>query len=222
MAKIQTIRIITERGEWDYYVTGGAIGASIVIILSILVYYFYFKDQLDIATAYGTVLSAIASLFLVLVTWRYLSEVHEQVNFMADAEVSSKTREHNRDLSDVMTKLVAPLYFRKSDNLLFGKTCRISRSRSAFDDDARVYINFWDSIETNMHLASPSLFSALEEYRNAKAQYWDALEKNANMFNALEESPEGQVIARRFEDARSELSLQIGHNYKDLRERLRP
>ena len=42
------------------------------------------------------------------------------------------------------------------------------------------------------------------------------------MFNAFEASPEGQVITRRFEDARSELSLLIGHDYRELRKKLRP
>ena len=133
-------------------VAGGVIGSSIIIIIFIFIYYFL-NNQLNTVTAYGTIISAMANLFLVLVTWRYLGEVHEQVNIMADAGKSSKMRENNRDLSDAMTKLIAPLYFRKSEEILFGKTTRFLRSRSAFDDNARVYFNFWDSIETNMHLA---------------------------------------------------------------------
>jgi len=222
MAKIEKLQLVTEGWAWNHMVRGGVIGSSIVIILFISIYYLYFKNQLEIATAYGTILSAIASLFLVVVTWRYLTEVHKQVNLMADAEVSSKTRERNRDLSDVMTKLVAPLYFRKSNEDLFGKIQKRYREKQYYNLDVKVYFDFWDPIEKNMHLASPLLFSALEEYRNAKEQYWDALEKHANMFNVFEESPEGKVITRRFEDARSELSLQIGHDYKDIRGKLRP
>ena len=102
-----------------------------------------------------------------------MGEIHEQVNIMADDGASRKIRELNKDRSDAMTKLVAPLYFRKSDKILFGKTTRFLRERT-FDDTAKVYFNFWDAIEY-MHLASPSLFSSLEEYINAKELYWDGL-----------------------------------------------
>ena len=83
-----------------------------------------------------------------------------------------------------------------------------------YDPSYKEYFNFWTPIETNMHLASPSLFSALEKYIDAKDVYWDALYEHANMHNAFAETPEGQRINRKFDDTRRALSLEINLNYK--------
>lgn len=203
-----------------YKAAGGVIGTSICIVLFLLIYYYY-TNQLDTATAYGTIIGAIANLFLAFATWSYLGEVRKQVNIMAADGVRNKTRENNEYLSNVMTKLVAPLYFSKNDYVLFGKTCKMHRTKD-YDPNSKEYFNFWTPIEANMHLASPSLFSALENYLDTKDAYWDALYEHANMHNMFAETPEGQRLNKKFDDALSALSLQIDIDYKDLKEKLRP
>ena len=63
-----------------------------IVFLLILIYY-YSTNQLANATAYGTIIGAIANLFLVLATWSYLGEVRKQVNIMAAEGDHNKTRE---------------------------------------------------------------------------------------------------------------------------------
>jgi len=206
--------------NWIYMVAGGVIGSSICVVLLILIYY-YSTNQLATAAAYGTIIGAFANLFLVLATWSYLGEVRKQVNIMAGDGDLNKTREENQHISDVMTKLVAPLYFNINDYLLFGKTSKIWRKEVGYSN-AKEYFNFWDPIETNMHLASPSLFFALEKYLDVKADYWDALYEHANMHNVFAETSEGQRLNQKFDDALSALSIQINIDYKRLKTKLRP
>ena len=97
-----------------------------------------------------------------------------------------------------------------------------SGGSSDYDPSRKEYFNFWTPIETNMRLASPSLFSTLEKYIDAKDVYWDALYEHANMHNAFAETPEGHRINRTFDDTRSALSLEININYKYLKNKLRP
>lgn len=203
-----------------YMLAGGVISSSIIITLIILIY-FYFNDQLSTITTYSTIIGAVANLFLVLATWGYLGEVRKQVNIMAADGVSGKMRENNEYLLDMMTKLVAPLYFSKNDEMLFGKTSKLYRTHD-YDPSSKEYFNFWTPIEINMHLASPSLFLALEKYLDVKNAYWDALYEHANMHNVFAETPEGSEMNQKFDDARSALSLEINIAYKDLKSKLRP
>ncbi len=205
-----------------YKIAGGIIGSSIfiVLILSILSY----NDvQLNKATVYGTFIGAIANLFLAFVTWNYLGEVRKQVRIMADDTANSRTKEDNKYYSDMMTKLVAPLYFNKADNILFDFTTSFHRERG-FDPATKAYFDFWDPIMTNMHLAPPSLFSALEEYLDAKDAYWNELDEHyaGNMYNLLAASTEGKRLIENFNGKRSTLSTQIGIAYRDLKDKLHP
>jgi hypothetical protein len=205
-----------------YKAAGGVIGSSICIVLFLLINY-YIADQLNTATAYGTIIGAIANLFLAFATWNYLGEVRKQVNIMAADAAGSKKKENTKYISDVMTKLVAPLYFNSNDEILFGITTRFQRERG-YEPGTKAYFEFWDPIRTNMHLAPPALFFTLERYLNAKDVYWNELDDNfaGNMHNALAESAEGERIVRNFNDARSELSLEISSAYRNLTDILRP
>lgn len=205
-----------------YKVAGAIIGSSIFIVISFLLYYNY-TDQINTAIAYGTIIGAIANLFLAFATWSYLGEVRKQVRIMATDTAGGKIKEDNKYNSDMMIKLVAPLYFNKSDELLFGRTHSFHRERD-YDPGTKAYFNFWDIIKTNMYLAPPSLFSALEKYLDAKDAYWDELNdpRVGNMHNLLARTAEGQRLIEKFDDARSTLSTEIDIVYRDLKNKLRP
>lgn len=142
---------------------------------------------------------------------------------MAIDAARSKTKENNKYNSDAMTKLVAPLYFNKTDGILFDLTTSFHRERD-YDPGTNAYFNFWDSIRTNMHLAPPSLFSALESYLSAKDAYWNELDEHfaGDMHNLLAETDQGKRLIKNFDDARSVLSIQIDIAYRDLKNKLRP
>jgi hypothetical protein len=112
-----------------------------------------------------------------------------------------------------MTILIAPLYFSKTDELLFGMTDKFSRTYAYYPNSVG-FFEFWDPIMASMHLAPPSLFSALEEFFDARDTYWDNV-KDPNTLDYI-------GSCKRFEDTRSALSTQIDIAYKDLSKKLRP
>jgi hypothetical protein len=205
-----------------YMAAGGVIGFSICIVLFLLLYY-YFSNQLGTATAYGTIIGAMANLFLAFTTWSYLGEVRKQVSIMAADTKSSKAKEYNKYNSDTMIKLIAPLYFNKVDELLFGITNSFHREHG-YELGTKAYFDFWDLIMTNMHLAPPSLFSTLERYLDAKDAYWEELDEHfaGDMHSQLAKTAEGQRLIKKFHDTRSELSTEIDIVYKNLKKELRP
>ena len=205
-----------------YNVAGGIIGSSIFIVISFSIYYSY-TDQTNTAIAYGTTIGAVANLFLAFATWRYLGEVRKQVRIMANDTARGKIKEDNKYSSDLMIKLVAPLYFNKSDEILFGRTDSFNREHD-YEPGTKAYFNFWDIIKTNMHLAPPSLFSALEKYLDAKDAYWDELNDHwaGTMHSSRAATAEGQRLIEKFDDARSTLSIEIDIVYRNLKDKLRP
>lgn len=140
-------------------------------------------------------ITAIATIVLAIITFIYVKLTESMLN---------EQRKSNRKdrLTQEMDLLVAPLYTKIEDKIIFQKGAQ-SNIDSPLPRD-KEYLKFWDEIKRNMYLAPDNLRSAINNYLKNKS-------KSTTKDKELDES---------YKTAEEKLFLEIEKRYNELNNEL--
>ena len=116
----------------------------------------FFNDGQLNWDAIGTLSNIILVGVLAYTTWRYAKQVKKQTEFM---KIDRLVKE--------MDKLVAPLYSKIGDKIIFQKGAAGERERIRPRDQG--YFRFWDEIKQTKYLSPDYLRSAMDNYLRNKS-----------------------------------------------------
>lgn len=152
---------------------------------------FFNNGQLN-WTAISTISNIILVGVLVYITWRYAKQIKKQTEFM---KIDRLVKE--------MDKLVAPLYSKMGDKIIFQK------GAPGYIDSTRPrdqgYFRFWDEIKQTKYLGPDYLRSAMDNYLRNKSNKVDDKTRDTSYEKA--ETVLFEAIKRRYSELENELSI---------------
>jgi hypothetical protein len=164
-------------------------------------------------------LSGIGTIFLAIVTFWSLRELKNQVSLMRSQGRISR-------LKDEMTKLIAPLMFRKNgvDGKYYFDLNRSTWAPEYLQREHEIssyYYNFWDGIKFNMYLGPDYLWTALYNYMNTKEKYYTSKKTHNtgdNRFSGIifDNTDECKEILSNFDQEYALLKSQIERRYFEI------
>nr|CBH38219.1 hypothetical protein BSM_16960 [uncultured archaeon] len=142
--------------------------------------------------AISTISNIILVGVLVYITWRYAKQVKKQTGFM---KIDRLVKE--------MDKLVAPLYSKIGDKVIFQKGAPGYRDSALPSDQG--YFRFWDEIKQTKYLGPDYLRSAMDNYLRNKLDKVGDRTRDASYEKA--EAELFEAIKKRYSELENELSI---------------
>ncbi len=147
-------------------------------------------------TFIATVVLAIATIALAIITARYTKSTESMLN-----EQRKSIRKDR--LMKEMDLLVAPLYTRIGDNIIFQKGAQSNIDSQRPRD--KEYLKFWDEVKRNKYLAPDYLRSAITNYLKNKSDTVGDRERDESYIIA--EDKLFKEIEKRYNELTNELSV---------------
>ena len=141
--------------------------------------------------AFSAIFNIILVGTLVIVTLWYANQVKKQTEFMKIDRLAKE-----------MDKLVAPLYSKIWDKIIFQKGSPGYRDSALPSDQG--YFRFWDEIKQTKYLGPDYLRSAMDNYLRNKSNKVDDRTRDASYEKA--ETELFEAIKRRYSELENELS----------------
>jgi hypothetical protein len=141
-------------------------------------------------------ITAIATIVLAIITFRYVKLTESMLN---------EQRKSNRKdrLTQEMDLLVAPLYTKIEDKIIFQKGAQSNIDSSLPRD--KEYLKFWDEVKRNMYLAPDNLRSAINNYLKNKSVTVN--DKELDESYKIAEKKLFLEIEKRYNELNNELSV---------------
>lgn len=146
-------------------------------------------------TFIATVVLAIATIALVKITADYAKSTESMLN------EQRKSIRKDRLIKE-MDLLVAPLYIKIGDNIIFQKGAQSNIDSQRPRD--KEYLKFWDEVKRNKYLAPDYLRSAINNYLKNKSNTVDDKERDESYIIA--EDKLFKEIEKRYNELEKELS----------------